>query len=245
MLFNGFAFGAAPKATVAFLLLASQSRVMFQYRNAVTLVGMVALYAAILNSIMFFVFLSSSDGNEVSVGLSNGAYSPSMRILEWMVSAPILVSAVVLLLGLEKSTKRLVLRRLVVSSVLMTLLAYAAELVQNQTVKLSLTILAFLAFFVVLHTLLLRLNTVLREADSEVAMLFRRVRNMLIFSWLLYPVGYLIYYLEPSFLDSATTFTMVETIYNTGDSLSKVVLPLMLLHVARQLSAKLGVPEQA
>ena len=244
-LYNIFSFGLiAMLATTVFTLI-SQSRVLPKYRTALVMSSMVTFIAGYHYFRIFNSFNESSMKNALSVGTSQGSFNEAYRYIDWILTVPLLLVEVIAVLALAKEASKSLIGRLVPASAAMIILGYPGEISNSTSTKVLFGILSTLPFLSILYVLFVELTKSLDRQPAGVGATVKRLRLLLVATWGVYPISYLIPMLikNPSAAQAADLFTSRQIGYTIADVLAKCVFGLTIFKIARMKSAAEGMDD--
>jgi bacteriorhodopsin len=194
---------------------------------------------------IFNSFNESSMKGAVSVGTAQGSFNEAYRYVDWILTVPLLLVEVVAVLALAKEASKSMMTRLVPASAAMIILGYPGEISSNNGTKILWGILSTIPFLYILYVLFVELGNSLDRQPEGVAATVGRLRLLLIATWGVYPISYLIPILvkNPSANQMASLFTDRQLGYTIADVLAKCVFGLTIYKIARMKSAAEGMSD--
>ena len=225
--------------------LVSQSRVLPKYRAALVMSSMVTFIAGYHYFRIFNSFNESSMKNAVTIGTSQGSFNEAYRYIDWILTVPLLLVEVIAVLGLVKAASKSLITRLVPASAAMIILGYPGEISSDNGTKILFGILSTLPFLYILYILFVELTKSLERQPEGVAATVSRLRLLLIATWGVYPISYLIPILvkNPSESQMAMLFTDRQIGYTIADVLAKCVFGLTIYKIAKMKSVAEGMSD--
>ena len=222
--------------------LVCQSRVLPKYRAALVMSSMVTFIAGYHYFRIFNSFNDASMSNAVKVGTQQGAFNEAYRYVDWILTVPLLLVEVIAVLGLAKEASKSLIGRLVPASAAMIILGYPGEISSHNGTKVVFGILSTIPFLYILYVLFVELTKSLDRQPEGVAATVSRLRLLLIATWGVYPISYLIPILvkNPSMNQMAYLFTDRQIGYTIADVLAKCVFGLTIFKIARMKSVAEG-----
>ncbi|NBO09250.1 MAG: xanthorhodopsin, partial [Actinobacteria bacterium] len=191
-LFNVFSFGLISMLACTVFTLVSQSRVLPKYRAALVMSSMVTLIAGYHYWRIFNSFEESSKANAVTIGTAQGAFNEAYRYVDWILTVPLLLVEVIAVLALARQASKSLMNRLVPASAAMIILGYPGEISTVTSEKVIWGVLSTLPFLYILYVLFVELTKSLGNQPEGVAATVSRLRLLLIGTWGVYPISYLI-----------------------------------------------------
>ena len=244
-LFNIFSFGLISMLACTVFTLVSQGRVLPKYRSALVMSSMVTFIAGYHYFRIFNSFNESSMKNAIAVGTSQGSFNEAYRYVDWILTVPLLLVEVIAVLALAKEAASSLIWRLVPASAAMIILGYPGEISSNNGTKTLWGILSTIPFLYILYVLFVELGKSLDRQPAGVADTVGRLRLLLIATWGVYPISYLIPMLSkhPSMEQMASLFTYRQVGYTIADVLAKCVFGLTIYKIAKMKSAAEGMSD--
>ena len=244
-LYNIFSFGLISMLACTVFTLVGQSRVLPKYRGALVMSSMVTFIAGYHYFRIFNSFNESSMKGAVTVGTAQGSFNEAYRYVDWILTVPLLLVEVVAVLALAKEASKSMMTRLVPASAAMIILGYPGEISSNNGTKILWGILSTIPFLYILYVLFVELGNSLDRQPEGVAATVGRLRLLLIATWGVYPISYLIPILvkNPSASQMASLFTDRQLGYTIADVLAKCVFGLTIYKIARMKSAAEGMSD--
>ncbi|MEI6513686.1 MAG: bacteriorhodopsin-like [bacterium] len=244
-LYNIFSFGLISMLACTVYTLVSQSRVLPKYRAALVMSSMVTFIAGYHYFRIFNSFNESSMKNAVTVGTSQGSFNEAYRYVDWILTVPLLLVEVIAVLGLVKAASTSLITRLVPASAAMIILGYPGEISSDNGTKILFGVLSTLPFLYILYVLFVELTKSLERQPEGVAATVGRLRLLLIATWGVYPISYLIPILvkSPSESQMAMLFTNRQIGYTVADVLAKCVFGLTIYKIAKMKSVAEGMKD--
>lgn len=158
--------------------------------------------------------------------LFNDAY----RYVDWLLTVPLLLIEAVAVLALSKEVARPLLIKLATAAVLMIGTGYVGEVADSITTRAIWGAVSTLPFLYILFILWTELSQAVERQDRRVKTLLNGMRFLLLFSWGVYPIAYLLPELG---IAGATATVGVQVGYTIADLLAKPVFGLLVFSIAR------------
>jgi bacteriorhodopsin len=244
-LYNIFSFGLIAMLATTVFTLVSQSRVLPKYRTALVMSSMVTFIAGYHYFRIFNSFTESSMKNAISVGNAQGSFNEAYRYIDWILTVPLLLVEVIAVLALAKEASKSLIGRLVPASAAMIILGYPGEISSSTSTKVLFGILSTLPFLYILYVLFVELTKSLDRQPAGVGATVKRLRLLLVATWGVYPISYLIPMLikNPTAAQAADLFTSRQIGYTIADVLAKCVFGLTIFKIARMKSVAEGMDD--
>ncbi|CAB4665587.1 MAG: xanthorhodopsin [Actinobacteria bacterium] len=241
LVYNVFSFGLISMLATTVYTLVSQQRVLAKYRSALVMSSMVTFiagyhYMRIINS-----FTESSTDMTVNISGAQGSFNEAYRYVDWLLTVPLLLVEVIAVLALAKSVSRSLIMRLVPASAAMIALGYPGEISSNQGTQVLYGVLSTIPFLYILYVLFVELGKSLDNQPEGVAATIGRLRLLLVATWGVYPISYILGMGEG--MASAQQFVGVQVGYTIADILAKCVFGLTIFKIARMKSAAEGMKD--
>ena len=195
LLYNSLSFAIATFGASTVFFFCQRSQVAPAYKTSLTLAGLVCLIALYH---YFRIFESFNDAYIFQDGLvkeTGGQLNVSYRYVGWLLTVPLLLLELVLVIRLTREETFSVGTKLTVAAIIMVLLGYSGEVlvdtnqIQERWVYWSL---AMLPFLYILYYLIIKLKNPISKQPKNVRSLVSNARWLLILSWTIYPVVYLL-----------------------------------------------------
>ena len=243
IVYNILSFGLVSMLACTIYTLVSQSRVLPKYRTALVMSSMVTFIAAYHYWRIFNSFSESSVDGGVTVGTAKGAFNEAYRYVDWILTVPLLLVEVIAVLALAKAAASSLIARLVPASAAMIALGYPGEIATETGPKVIWGVLSTLPFLYILYVLFVELGKSLDRQPEGVAATVGRLRLLLIATWGVYPISYLLPILSDTSATDPGAFVNRQIGYTIADVLAKCVFGLTIYKIARLKSAAEGMKE--
>ena len=234
IVYNMLSLGIASMVFTTIFLFIARERVLPRYRMAVMISATVTAIAAYHYFRMFDSF------NHAFAGAVNNpdAYNVGYRYVDWFLTVPLLLVEVVAVLALARSVQSSMLSRLVPAAAAMIVLGYPGD------AKLDIMgiapsvwgLLSTLPFLYIMYVLFVELGKSLGRMSVEVQKKVKILRLLLIATWGVYPITFILAMGSTSF--DANAFVAREVGYSIADILAKCLFGLIIFSIARIKSAE-------
>ena len=241
LIYNIFSFGLVSMLACTIYTLVSQQRVLAKYRNALVMSSMVTFIAAYHYMRIFNSFNESSADMTINISGAQGSFNEAYRYVDWLLTVPLLLVEVVAVLALTKSVSTSLITRLVPASAAMIALGYPGEISSDQNTQIMYGVLSTIPFLYILYVLFVELGKSLANQPAGVAETVGRLRLLLIATWGVYPISYILGMGEG--MASSEQFVGVQVGYTVADVLAKCVFGLTILKIARMKSMAEGMKD--
>lgn len=229
LIYNAFSFAIATMFASALFFLNAQAQVGQKYRLAL-------LISAIVVSIAGYHYFRIFNSWDAAYSLQDGVYTLSgapfndaYRYVDWLLTVPLLLVETVAVLALSAKEAKPLLIKLVAASIVMIATGYPGEISHDLTTRIIWGTVSTLPFAYILYVLWVELSKSLVRQPAAVQTLVRNMRLLLLFSWGVYPIAYLL----PMLGITGTTATVgVQLGYTIADVLAKPVFGLLVFAIA-------------
>jgi bacteriorhodopsin len=229
-------FGAQAAGLVYFLTTASDQKPRYRFTSWLSAVVMVSAALILYNQLT--VWTGSFVWNGVTWELGNSTFSNGYRYVNWSIDVPMLLTQLLIVLGLTGAAFRRNFIGFVVAGLLMIWTGYVGQYYEVVSIPrlllwggVSTVFMIYICYIV--GTSIFR-N--LKHQPQEVHGRFKAIFWVLILSWTLYPMAYLV----PWFWDTAWGMVGRQIMFTTADIVSKVIYGVILGQIATIKSAKEG-----
>ena len=243
LLYNVFSFGLISMLACTVYTLVSQSRVLPKYRAALVMSSMVTFIAAYHYWRIFNSFSESYAEGSLKVGTAKGTFNEAYRYVDWILTVPLLLVEVIAVLALAKAAASSLINRLVPASAAMIALGYPGEMSSDTNTKIIWGVLSTLPFLYFLYVLFVELSMSLDRQPDGVAATVGRLRLLLIATWGVYPISYLLPIIDSANAASSGAFVNRQIGYTIADVLAKCVFGLTIYKIAKMKSVAEGMKD--
>jgi bacteriorhodopsin len=227
--YNVLSLGFASMLATTVYLYISQGRVLERYRQAVVISGTVTLIALYHYWRIFDSFIAAK--------APGGEFNEAYRYVDWLLTVPLLLLETIAVLNLPAGERKSLIGRLVPASALMIVLGYPGEIAMDNGPKEMWGALSTIPFLYILYVLFVELTKSLESQPTEVAATVKRLRLLLIATWGVYPISYLLPVIMGSDANGAGAFVGRQLGYTIADVLAKCLFGLTIYKIARLKSA--------
>lgn len=200
-------------------------------RMAITIGATIVLIA-------FYHYIRIYDSWVETAGGSMGTFNESYRYVDWLLTVPLLVAELIIVLRLDKKVESKLILRNVVYAFLMIATGYIGEMDKQTSVILdsSRTIwgaISTIFFVLILRDLFGALAVSVKRQTKEIQSIFKVLRVVLIATWGVYPIAYLLPAISINLGLTATDgIVMKEIGYTIADILAKPGYGLLIWKIA-------------
>jgi bacteriorhodopsin len=244
--YNVISFALASMLATFIFLLVVQGRVLPRYRQALVVSAMVCLIAAY----HYYRIFESFNDAYVAVGagsavmdittvnyalVASEGFNEGYRYVDWLLTVPLLLFETVAVLALARSVRKSLLMKLIPASALMIILGYPGEITADLTAKAIWGALSTIPFLYILYVLWVELSKSMKTQPEQVRKDVNGLRLLLLATWGVYPISYLIPMIMPD--AGADAFVWRQVGYSIADVLAKCLFGLLIYKIAREKSA--------
>ena len=234
LLYNTLSFAIATFGASTVFFFCQRSQVAPAYKTALTLAGLVSLIALYH---YLRIFESFNEAYIVINGViteTGGQLNVSYRYVGWLLTVPLLLLELVLVIRLKREETFSLGAKLTIAAIIMVLLGYSGEgLVGSDQLheRWIYWSLAMFPFLFILYNLIIKLKNPISKQPKIVQSLVSNSRWLLITSWTIYPVVYLLPIFKPS-----TSYVNLQVGYTVADILSIAAFGIMIYLIAQRKS---------
>jgi len=228
--YNILSFGFASMLATTIYLYISQARVLAKYRQAIVISGTVTLIALYHYWRIFDSFVAAH-------ATAGSSFNEAYRYVDWLLTVPLLLLETIAVLNLPAGERKSLVSRLVPASAAMIILGYPGEIAAENGPKMMWGALSTLPFLYILYILFVELTKSLEKQPAEVSATVKRLRLLLIATWGVYPISYLLPVIMGDSAGGAGAFVGRQVGYTVADVLAKCLFGLTIYKIARLKSA--------
>lgn len=228
--YNAFSLCIAAMSAAALFFFNAKLQVGYQYRTAVIVSGVVVSIAAYH---YFRIFNSWEAAYDLQSGMylaSGQPFVDAYRYVDWLLTVPLLLIETVAVLALQKEVARPLLVKLTLAALLMIGTGYVGEISNSMTGRGIWGAVSTVPFLYILYILWTELNQAVVRQPEQVKTLLNGMRFLLLASWGVYPIAYLLPELG---IEGAVATVGVQVGYTIADILAKPVFGLLVFSIAR------------
>ena len=244
--YNVLSFGLVSMLATTVYTLVSQHRVLPKYRNALILSSMVTFIAGYHYLRIFDSFSEATAEGTFNVMVDFNAdpkaFNEGYRYVDWILTVPLLLVEVIAVLALAREAAKSLITRLVPASAAMIALGYPGEISTDDGTKILWGVLSTLPFLYILYVLFVELGKSLDRQPEGVAATVGRLRMLLIATWGVYPIAYMMPLLGSDATDP-NAFVWRQVGYTVADVLAKCLFGLTIFKIARMKSLAEGMKD--
>ena len=232
LVYNFMSLAIAAMGASFFFFVSARGSLKEGNRMAVTLSATVVLIA-------FYHYVRIFDSWVATAGVGNpGAFNEGYRYVDWLLTVPLLVAELILVLRLDKKVESKLIQRNVLYAFLMIATGYIGELDVQTSVVLdsSRTIwgaISTIFFVLILRDLFGGIDASFKRQSKEIQGIFKVLRVVLIATWGVYPIAYLLPTISTSLgLTAGDGLVLKQIGYTIADILAKPGYGLLIWKIA-------------
>ncbi|WP_375433537.1 bacteriorhodopsin-like [uncultured Friedmanniella sp.] len=236
--YNLLSLVIASQLFTALFLVISQPRVLARYRQALVVSAVVCGIAAyhyfrIFSSFKEAYVSDAVGGQGVYTQAVGRSFNEGYRYVDWLLTVPLLLVELVVVLTLARKLQASLLRRLIPAAALMIALGYPGEISSDNPTRHLFGLLSTVPFLYILYVLFVELTRSLDRQPAAVRRTVSRMRILLVATWGVYPIAYLVPLLG---FDGADAWVGKQAGYSVADILAKALYGLLIFRIARMKS---------
>ncbi|MFM9877496.1 MAG: bacteriorhodopsin-like [Rhodoglobus sp.] len=236
--YNFLSLVIASQLFAALFMLIALPRILPRYRQAITIAIIVCGIAAyhyfrIFDSFKAAFVTDAVGGTGDYTQAVGEGFNEGYRYVDWFLTVPLLLVELIAVLALTRSVSSKLILQLVPAAALMIALGYPGEISGDNGIRGIFGLLSTIPFLFILYVLFVQLSKSLERQPVSVRKTLSRLRYLLLLSWGVYPIAYLLPLLNIAGSD-AWVFKQVG--YSVADILAKAVYGLIIFYVARRKS---------
>lgn len=233
--YNFLSLVIAAQLFTALFLVVGMQRVLPRYRQAIAIAAIVCGIAAyhyfrIFDSFREAFVTDAVGGVGTYTQAAGQSFNEGYRYVDWFLTVPLLLVELIAVLALAKHIQRGLLVRLVPAAALMIALGYPGEISGDNTIRTIFGILSTLPFLYILYVLFVQLTKSLDRQPAGVRKMISRLRFLLLLSWGVYPIAYMLPLLN---ISGADAWVGKQIGYSLADILAKAVYGVIIFQIAR------------
>ncbi|MGV8969638.1 MAG: bacteriorhodopsin-like [Microbacteriaceae bacterium] len=233
--YNFLSLVIASQLFTAVFLLISLPRILPRYRQAITVAIVVCGIAAYHYFRIFDSFkaayVTTATGGAGDYMQTTESFNEGYRYVDWLLTVPLLLVELIAVLALARSVQSALLKRLVPAAALMIALGYLGEILPGDDPMRGIWgLLSSIPFAYILFVLFVQLGKSLDRQPVGVRRKLSNLRFLLLLSWGVYPIAYLLPMLN---ITGSDAWVGKQIGYSVADILAKAVYAIIIYQVAR------------
>jgi bacteriorhodopsin len=231
LVYNFMSLAIASMGASFFFFVSARGALKEGNRMAVTLSATVVLIA-------FYHYVRIFDSWVATAGGSLGEFNEAYRYVDWLLTVPLLVAELILVLRLDKKIESKLIQRNVVYAFLMIATGYIGEMDNQTSVVLdsSRTIwgaISTIFFVLILRDLFGGIDASFKKQSKEIQGIFKVLRVVLLATWGVYPIAYLLPTIAGNIgLSAGDGLVLKQVGYTIADILAKPGYGLLIWKIA-------------
>ena len=218
LVYNALSFTIATMGAAFVFFLLARNTVAYKYQRVITVAAIIVGIASYHYIRMFSSWSASFTHSGTGYAPTNELFNEAYRYADWLLTVPLLLVELVSVLTLTSKQRNGLITRLVIAAVLMIALGYPGEISSDVVTRLVWGTLSTVPFVYILYVLWSELGTVMASETEEVRSTLRGLRLLLLASWGVYPIAYLLPLLH---LDPASALVGRQVGYSIADVVAK------------------------
>jgi bacteriorhodopsin len=238
IVYNFFSLVIAAQLFASIFMMVSLTRVLPRYRQAMTVAAVVCGIAAyhyfrIFDSFKAAFVTDAVGGRGDYVQVAGESFNEGYRYVDWLLTVPLLLLELIAVLALARKVQTSLLLRLIPASALMIALGYPGEISGDNGIRGLFGLLSTIPFLYILYVLFVELTRSLDRQPASVRTTISQLRLLLLLTWGVYPIAYLLPMLG---LSGADAWVGKQLGYSIADILAKALYGLIIYRIARMKS---------
>lgn len=230
IVYNALSFTIATMGAAFVFFLLARNTVAYKYQRVMMVAAIIVGIAAYHYVRMFASWNAAFSHTGTSYAPTNELFNEAYRYADWLLTVPLLLVELIAVLSITGRQRSGLIARLVVAAVLMVALGYPGEISPDVTTRLLWGTLSTIPFIYILYALWSEVGAAMAREPAEVRVLFRNLRLLLVASWGVYPIAYLLPLLN---LDPALALVGRQVGYSIADVVAKPAYGLLIYAIAR------------
>lgn len=230
LVYNSLSFTIATMGAAFVFFLLSRNTVAYKYQRVMVIAAIIVGVAAYHYVRMFSSWSSAFSSTGTTYVPTSEPFNEAYRYADWLLTVPLLLVELIAVLNLTGQQRSGLIARLVVAAGLMVALGYPGEISSDVSTRLVWGTLSTIPFIYIIYVLWRELGVVMARESAEVRVLLRNLRLLLLASWGVYPIAYLLPILN---LNPALALVSRQVGYSIADILAKPAYGLLIYAIAR------------
>jgi len=232
--YNMLSLVIASQLFTAIFLIICLVRILPRYRQAITVAAIVCGIAAyhyfrIFESFKEAYVTEAIGGKGMYMQAAGSSFNEGYRYVDWLLTVPLLLLELIAVLALARKLQSSLMWRLIPASALMIALGYPGQMSADNLTRGIYGFLSTIPFVYILWVLFVELTRSLDRQPPAVRRTISRLRLLLLITWGVYPIAYLL----PALTDSADAWVGMQIGYSVADILAKALYGLLIYRIAR------------
>lgn len=230
LVYNSLSFTIATMGAAFVFFLLARTTVAPPYQR-------VMVIAAIIVGIASYHYVRMFSSWNASFSLTGTTYTPTSerfneayRYADWLLTVPLLLVELIAILNITGRQRGSLTAKLVVAAVLMIVLGYPGEVSSDVGTRLLWGTISTIPFVYILYVLWGEVGAAMTNETPGVSLLMRNLRLLLIASWGVYPIAFLLPLLN---VDPALSLVGRQVGYSIADIVAKPAYGLLIYAILR------------
>lgn len=230
LVYNALSFTIAAMGAAFVFFLLARNTVAYKYQRVMVIAAIIVGIAAYHYVRMFASWSAAFTHNGTAYTPTGEVFNEAYRYADWLLTVPLLLVELIAVLNITGQQRSGLVARLVIAGALMIGLGYPGEISSDATIRLVWGTLSTIPFVYILYVLWRDVGVVMARESPQVRVLLRNLRLLLLASWGVYPIAYLIPLLS---LDPAFALVARQVGYSIADVVAKPAYGLLIYAIAR------------
>lgn len=230
MVYNALSFTIATMGAAFVFFLLARNTVAYKYQRVMMIAAVIVGIAAYHYVRMFASWNMAYGHTGATYSPTNERFNEAYRYADWLLTVPLLLVELIAVLSLTDRQRGGLTSRLVIAAVLMIVLGYPGEVSSDTTTRFIWGVLSTIPFVYILYVLWGELGAVMAKETPEVRDLLSNLRWVLLASWGVYPIAYLLPFFN---IDAASALVGRQVGYSIADVVAKPMYGLLIYAILR------------
>ena len=230
LVYNALSFTIAAMGAAFVFFLLARNTVSFKYQRVLEVAALIVGIACYHYVRMFSSWTAAFTHSGLGYAPTNELFNEAYRYADWLLTVPLLLVELLAVLYVTGQHRSSLVGRLVIAAVLMIVLGYPGEVASDVTTRLIWGTLSTIPFVYILLVLWTEVGAAMARETEEVRSILFIVRLVLLASWGVYPIAYLLPLLN---LDPAVALIGKQVGYSIADVVAKPAYGLLIYAIAR------------
>lgn len=230
LVYNSLSFTIAAMGAAFVFFLLSRSTVGYRYQRVVEVAAIIVGIACYHYIRMFSSWIAAFTHSGMGYTPTNELFNEAYRYADWLLTVPLLIVEIISVIYVTGQHRSGLVSKLVIAAVLMIVLGYPGEVSADATARFVWGTLSSIPFVYIVAVLWQEVGKAMERETEEVRSLLFIVRLVLLASWGVYPIAYLLPLLH---LDPAVALVGKQVGYSIADVVAKPAYGLLIYAIAR------------
>jgi len=232
LVYNSLSFTiAAMGAAFVFFLMARQT-VAYKFQRVTEVAALIVGIACYHYVRMFGSWTAAytHEAGSLVYKHTGELFNEAYRYADWLLTVPLLLIELIAVLYITGNRRAGLVRNLVIAAVIMIVTGYPGEVAADTPTRLIWGTISTIPFVYILFVLWTEVGEAMKRESPEVAGLLFGIRLLLLASWGVYPIAYLLPLLK---INPADALVFKQVGYSIADVVAKPLYGLMIYAIAR------------